>query len=224
MAKCLINSCIPILRRRQAIVTLVFFEQGSTKTLCDSKKHVAGEIMFEFPDQIVCHADSFFIGRPVPALAMDDYLLPGQTYFVLPIERFAYKILTTSCLSIFNSNNGEKVPSTSQPTLNFTAPSSPPPFEYSKGVNGKVLIKVSPVFIMSLICKNRNMCSKGEAIIDCGESSELCNSPELKKQYDQLVGTREHIWSPKLQTISEHETRVSPLRFLGIIRRQQEVK
>ncbi|KAH0895737.1 hypothetical protein HID58_045305, partial [Brassica napus] len=99
-------------------------------------------------------------------------------------------------------------PSTSQPTLNFTAPSSPPPFEYSKGVNGKVLIKVSPVFIMSLICKNRNMCSKGEAIIDCGESSELCNSPELKKQYDQLVGTREHIWSPKLQTISEHEIRM----------------
>ncbi|KAG2244804.1 hypothetical protein Bca4012_024326 [Brassica carinata] len=222
MAKSLINSCIPILRRRQAIVTLVFFEHGSTKTLCDSKKHVAGEIMFEFPDQIVCHADSFFIGRPVPALAMDDYLLPGQTYFVLPIERFAYRILTTSCLSIFNSNLDENVRSTNTPELSFTAPSSPPPFEYSKGLNGKILIKVSPVFIMSLICKNRKI-STEEAVIDCGESSEICNSPELKKQYDQLVGTREHIWSPKLQTISEHENRVSPLRFLGIIRRQQEV-
>ncbi|KAG5408372.1 hypothetical protein IGI04_004691 [Brassica rapa subsp. trilocularis] len=68
------------------------------------------------------------------------------------------------------------------------------------------------------------MRTKGEVIMECDESSEICNSPELKKQYDQLVGTREHIWSPKLQTISEHETRVSPLRFLGIIRRQQEVK
>ncbi|KAF8048203.1 hypothetical protein N665_2610s0001 [Sinapis alba] len=225
MGKSLIKSCFPIIRRCQAIVTLVFFEQGSTKTLCDSKKHVAGEIMFEFPDQIVCHADSFFIGRPVPALAMDDYLLPGQTYFVLPIERFAYRILTTSCLSIFNSNLDENVRSTNPPTLiNFTAPLSPPPFEYSKGINGKILIKVSPVFIMSLICKNRNMCSKGEVIMEsCGESSEICNSPELKKQYDQLVGTREHMWSPKLQTISEHEIRVSPLRFLGIIRRQQKV-
>ncbi|CAH8319741.1 unnamed protein product [Eruca vesicaria subsp. sativa] len=220
MVKSLINSCIPILRRRQAIITLVFFEQGTTKTLCDSKKHIAGEIMFEFPDQIVCHADSFFIGRPVPSLAMDDYLLPGQTYFILPIERFAYRILTTSCLSIFNSNNlDENVRSTNPPTLNFTAPSSPPPFEYSKGLNGKVVIKVSPVFIMSLICKNRKI-SKEETVIDCGE---ICNSPELKKQYDQLVGTREHIWSPKLQTISEHEIRVSPLRFLGITRRRQEV-
>ncbi|ESQ41203.1 hypothetical protein EUTSA_v10015959mg [Eutrema salsugineum] len=223
MGKSLITSCFPTIRRRQATVTLVFFEHGSTKTLSDSKKHVAGEIMFEFPDQIVCHADSFFIGRPVPALAMDDFLIPGQTYFVLPIERFAYRILTTSCLSIFNSNF-ENVRSTNQPPLNFTAPSSPPPFEYSKGLNGKILIKISPEFIISLICKNRNR-NEEEAIIDCGESSDdqICNSPELKKHYDQLVGTREHLWSPKLQTISEHEIRVSPLRFLGIIRRQQEV-
>lgn len=220
MGKSLINSCFPIIRRRQAISTLVFWENGSTKTLCGSKKHVAGEIMFEFPDQIVCHADSFFIGRPVPALAMDDYLIPGQTYFVLPIERFAYRILTTSCLSIFNSNL--EIIRSNNPPLNFTSPSSPPPFEYSKGVNGKILIKVSPHFIISLICKHSNN-SREEAIIDCGERTEICNSPELKKQYDQLVGTREHIWSPNLQTISEHEIRVSPLRFLGIIRRQQEV-
>ncbi|KAF8115949.1 hypothetical protein N665_0025s0384 [Sinapis alba] len=224
MGKSLIISCFSIIRRRQANVTLVFFECGSTKTLRDYKKHVAGEIMFEFPDQIVCHADSFFIGRPVPALAMDDYLTPGQTYFVLPIERFAYRVLTTSCLSIFNSNlENVRSTTTNPPPLNFTAPSSPPPFEYSKGLNGKILIKVSPHFIMSLICKNRNI-SEQEGIMDCGGSSEICNSPELKKHYDQLVGTREHLWSPKLQTISEHEVRVvSPLRFLGIIRRQQEV-
>lgn len=224
MGKSLIVSCFPIIRRRQAmVITLVFFEHGSIKTLCGSKKHVAGEIMFEFPDQIVSHADSFFIGRPIPALAMEDYLIPGQTYFVLPIERFAYRILTTSCLSIFNSNL-ENVRSNNNPPMNFTAPSSPPPFEYSQGPNGKILIKVCPAFIISLICKNRNNSNKEEAMIDCGESSEICNSPELKKQYDQLVGTREHIWSPKLQTISEHEIRVSPLRFLGIIRRREEVK
>lgn len=219
MGKSLLNSCFPITRRRQGIVTLVFFEQGSTKTLCGFKKHVAGEIMFEFPDQIVCHADSFFIGRQVPALAMDDYLIPGQTYFVLPIERFAYRILTTSCLSIFNSNL-ENVRSNTPP-LNFTAPSSPPPFEYSKEPNGKILIKVSPDFIISLICKNRN--SREEEATSCDESSAICNSPELKKQYDLLVGTREHMWSPNLQTISEHKIRVSPLRFFGLNRRQGEV-
>ncbi|EOA22948.1 hypothetical protein CARUB_v10003684mg [Capsella rubella] len=223
MSKALLNSCFPIIRRRQGIVTLVFFEQGSTKTLCGFKKHVAGEIMFEFPDQIVCHADSFFIGRQVPALAMDDYLIPGQTYFVLPIERFAYKILTTSCLSIFNSNNLENVRSTSTtaPPLNFTAPSSPPPFEYSKGPNGKILIKVSPSFILNLMCRNRTNIE--EEAITCGESSSICNSPELKKQYEQLVGTREHMWSPNLQTISEHKMRVSPLQFFGLNRKQEKV-
>jgi len=219
MGRSLINSCFPIIRRRQGIVTLVFFEHVSTKTLCGFKKHVAGEIMFEFPDQIVCHADSFYIGRQIPALAMDDYLIPGQTYFVLPIERFQYKILTTSCLSIFNSNL-ENVRSNTPP-LNFTAPSSPPPFEYSQGPNGKILIKVSPEFIISLICKNRNI--REEEATSCGENSAICNSPELKKQYDQLVGTREHMWSPNLQTISEHKIRVSPLRFFGLNRKQDEV-
>ncbi|XP_010491994.1 PREDICTED: uncharacterized protein LOC104769474 [Camelina sativa] len=220
MSISLLNSCFPIIRRRQGIVTLVFFEQGSTKTLCGFKKHVAGEIMFEFPDQIVCHADSFYIGRQVPALAMDDYLIPGQTYFVLPIERFAYRVLTTSSLSIFNSNL-ENVRS-STPPLNFTAPSSPPPFEYSQGPNGKILIKVSPDFILSRMCKNRNSREEEEAIT-CGESSSICNSPELKKQYDQLVGTREHMWSPNLQTISEHKIRVSPLRFFSLNWKQEEV-
>ncbi|VVB14271.1 unnamed protein product [Arabis nemorensis] len=217
MGKSLINSCFPIIRRRQAtVITLVFFDHGSTKTLCGSKKHVAGEIMFEFPDQIVSHADSFFIGRPIQALAMEDHLIPGQTYFVLPIERFAYRILTTSCLSMFHSNL-ENVRSNNNPPLNFTAPSSPPPFEYSKGPNGKILIKVCPEFIISLICKNRN--KSVEEVISCVEINEICNSPELKKQYDQLVGTREHLWSPKLQTISEHEIRVSPiLRLLGLSR------
>ncbi|KAL1199138.1 hypothetical protein V5N11_014635 [Cardamine amara subsp. amara] len=217
MGKSIISSCFPIIRRRQAImITLVFFENGSTRTLCNFKKHVAGEIMFEFPDQIVCHADSFFIGRQIQALAMDDYLIPGQTYFVLPIERFAYRILTTSCLSIFNSNF-ENVRSNNPPLI-FTAPSSPPPFEYSQGPNGKILIKVSPDFIMSLICKNRNSIKEEEEAISCGESNGICNSPELQKQYDQLVGAKEHIWSPKLQTISEHKIRVSPLRFLGLNR------
>ncbi|CAN8236624.1 unnamed protein product [Cochlearia groenlandica] len=224
MAKSLIKSCLPIIQKRQTTpLTLVFWEHGTTKTLCDSKKHVAGEIMFECPDQIVCHADSFFIGHPIHSLAMDDYLISGQTYFVLPIERFAYRILTTSCLSIFNPNlDNEKTRLNNHQTLmNFTAPSSPPPFEYSKGLNGKVMIKVSKDFIISLMCNKRNVSKEGE--ISCGEfeRSAICDSPELKKQYDQLVGTKEHLWSPKLKTISEHEIRVSPLRFLGVNRRQK---
>ncbi|CAN8256536.1 unnamed protein product [Cochlearia groenlandica] len=228
MTKCLSNSCFPIFRKRQATVTLVFFDQGTTKTLNDSKKHVAGEIMFEFPNQIVCHVDSFFIGQYVQSLAMDDYLIPGQTYLVLPIERFSYKILTTSCLSsIFNPNNNNNNSNTNNPSpLSLTAPSSPPPFEYVKGLNGKTMIKVCPEFILSRILCNKRIDNDDDHHDNDDDMiiSEICNSPELKKHYDQLVGDRGQLWSPKLKTISEYEIRVSPLRFLGIIRRKEEVK
>nr|CAD1833453.1 unnamed protein product [Ananas comosus var. bracteatus] len=43
--------------------------------------------MFEFPDRVLCRADAFYVGRPFPILSFDDALLPGHTYFVLPLDR-----------------------------------------------------------------------------------------------------------------------------------------
>lgn len=184
-------------------IKLIYYE-GTTRILT-GKKHIAGEIMFEFPDKMVCHADSFFIGHPLPALAIDDELMTGQTYFVLPIDIFACKVLSTSSLSALSSSS----PNNNRNGINF---GNYCPFEYIKGVNGRVLIKVVPEFITRLITSgNKDM------MMDCNMKGLLCSTPELQKHYEQLVGSKEQVWSPKLETISEHiKIRFSPRRFIGL--------
>ncbi|KAH1081838.1 hypothetical protein J1N35_021599 [Gossypium stocksii] len=44
--------------------------EGNTRTL--NEKHIAGEVMFEFVDMMVCHADSFFMGNLIPTISMDE--------------------------------------------------------------------------------------------------------------------------------------------------------
>ncbi|KAE9462142.1 hypothetical protein C3L33_05934, partial [Rhododendron williamsianum] len=34
---------------------------------------------------------------------------------------------------------------------------------------------------------------------------QVISTPELKKHYDQLVGSRDQVWSPKLETIAEYK-------------------
>ncbi|KAH9741683.1 DUF4228 domain-containing protein [Citrus sinensis] len=169
-----------------SVVKLIFWD-GDTKTL--NGKHIAGEIMFESPEKLVCHADSFFIGHPIPALAIDDQLMPGQTYFVLPIDMFACNVLTASCLAHLSSSQNKYAAAAAAAPINL---GECRPFEYVRGENGRVLIKVVPEFMIS--------------------------TPELKKHYDLLVGSREQIWSPKLETISEHKNNVrfTPRRLIGL--------
>ncbi|KAI9114680.1 hypothetical protein K1719_014378 [Acacia pycnantha] len=174
-------------------------------------KHVAGEVMFEFPEMMVCHADSFFMGFPVPALALDVELMPGQTYFILPIDRFACKVLSQSWLAALGSWS-------SSPTIKFGE--SPSPFEYLKGSNGRVVIKVKPEFITRLINGGNNNDKESEGN---GDYSFLCSTPELKKHYDQLVRSKDQVWSPQLETISENnKVRFSPCRLFGLERKQKE--
>ncbi|KAK9125062.1 hypothetical protein Scep_013908 [Stephania cephalantha] len=187
-------------------IKLVFWE-GMTKILTGNN-HIAGELMFQFPDMMVCHADSFFIGQPVPSLSIDDKLISGETYFVLPIDRFACKLLSASLLSALSS-----------------APKPSPikfgdcPFQYVKGGNGKVQIKVQPDFIKRLILMGNEKQSTSTDGISCNGSSPnnnnfLCSTPELQKHYNQLVGSKEQVWSPRLETISERKTRpTSPCGF-----------
>ncbi|XP_054796747.1 uncharacterized protein LOC129302090 [Prosopis cineraria] len=200
-------------------IKLVFCE-GTTRFL--RGKQVAGAIMFEFPDKMVCHADSFFMGFPVPALALDDELMPGQTYFVLPIDRFTGKVLSPSFLAALSSSsscpNKTSTSSSSSPCpIKFGE--SPSPFEYIKGSNGRVLIKVKPEFITRLINANNDKETDRH-----GDSnySFLCSTPELKKHYDQLVRSKDRVWSPKLETISEYKVRFSPCRFLGLEWKEKE--
>ncbi|GAV62109.1 DUF4228 domain-containing protein [Cephalotus follicularis] len=177
-------------------VKLIFYG-GTTKII--KGKHIAGQIMFESPESMVCHADSFFIGHPIPILAIDDLLMPGQTYFVLPTHCFASNVLSASSFTALRS-------SPKLTPINF----GDCPFQYLKGVNGRVLIKVVPEFITRLISRGRERDDDGSS------SSFLCSTPELKKHYDQLVGSKDQVWSPKLETISEYKIRFSPCRFIGL--------
>lgn len=179
-----------------SIVKLIFWE-GTSRSL--KGKHIAGEIMFEFPEMMVCHADSFFIGHPIPVLSIDDELMLGQTYFVLPIDRFAIDTLSVSSISAFGS-----------------CPNKSPikfgkcPFEYLKGSNGRVVIKVMPEFITGLIYGDKEMNNNGTSY----SNGFLCSTPELKKHYEALVKSKDQVWSPKLETITEYKVRFSPCRFI----------
>ncbi|KAL9455043.1 hypothetical protein AB3S75_010447 [Citrus x aurantiifolia] len=179
-----------------SVVKLIFWE-GNTRIL--NGKHIAGEIMFDSPDKMVCHADSFFIGHPIPALAIDDELIPNKK------AKAATATATAAAAA----------------PINFGETS---PFEYLKGDNGRVLIKVVPEFIIRLINRGKES-ALGNNCDNASGDHFLCSTPELKKHYDQLVGSRDQVWSPKLETISEHKNnniRFSPCRFIGLEWKQKE--
>ncbi|XP_068661462.1 uncharacterized protein [Aristolochia californica] len=178
-------------------VKLIFWE-GTTMVI--TGKCLAGEIMFQFPDRIVCHADSFYIGQQVPALSLDDELMMGQTYFVLPVDLFACKVLSAkSLVSLASAPN--------RTPINF----GNAPFQYLKGPNGRMLIKISPEFIIRIISETGAVKAEAET-----RTSPLCSTPELQKHYAMLVASKEQVWSPKLETIAEKNARLSPYRLLGL--------
>ncbi|XP_028805287.1 uncharacterized protein LOC114760187 [Neltuma alba] len=230
-----------------AIVTPCFVQQNPTSSSSSSSsiklvfndgparflrgKHVAGEIMFEFPDKMVCHADSFFMGMPVPALALDDELMPGQTYFVLPIDGFACKVLSPSWLAALGSSSSSSSCPSNKTSKSSSSPcpikfgENPSPFECIKGSNGRALIKVKPEFITRLMNGHDDdgrETDHGNGNSDDSNYSFLCSTPELKKHYDQLVKSKDQVWSPKLETISEYKVRLSPCRFLGLQWKEKE--
>ncbi|KAK3166522.1 hypothetical protein QOZ80_1AG0046840 [Eleusine coracana subsp. coracana] len=173
----------------------------------------AGDVAAELPaaeEHVICPADSFFVGLPIPVMSPGEELLPGRTYFVLPATRFScLKVLTAATLAAL-SPGPKKVP---------LAGPGQCPFEYVKGAGGAALIRVLPEFIEKVItCDNGN----GNNRRSCGAADDdgLCSTPELKRHYAQLVGSRNRQpWSPRLETISEcdHKSRWfrSPARLLS---------
>ncbi|KAI3723774.1 hypothetical protein L2E82_35531 [Cichorium intybus] len=184
----------------------VIYWEGNTKTLT-GKRRLAGEIMFEFPESMVCDADSFYIGHTIPALSIGDQLMPGKTYFVLPLDIFSTEILTASSVSAFIAYMPRHTPADLKES----------PLEFIKGSNGRVLIKMKPdVMARHLISRGAHDDDKGnEGEPSNATSSSLCSTPELKKEYEQLVRSKDQAWSPNLQTISEaKKIRYSPYRLL----------
>ncbi|XP_060215405.1 uncharacterized protein LOC132642159 [Lycium barbarum] len=211
MGKTIFSSCCYFICPSRSLMVNLIFHDGTTRMV--TGKRLAGEIMFEFPHCMVCHADSFYIGNPIPSLNINDKLRNGDTYFIFPLDYFSScNMLSASTLATLGSN-------TRRAPVNFQSPI----FQYVKAENGRVLIKVSPEFIIKLLTR-RNEDQQDIVTTNTSPSDGkfLCNTPELKKHYEQLVGPKGQIWSPRLETISEYKIRYSPCRFIGLEWKQKE--
>lgn len=123
----------------------------------------------------------------------------GNIYFILPVDRFANRVLSTAMLSNLASNPDRK-------SVKFAEH----PFEYVKGSDdGRMMIKVLPEFLMRIVLGGDEEGWKR------GRRSPICSTPELQKHYDQMVGSKDQMWSPKLETILENEGRRSPCGLFG---------
>ncbi|CAH9129931.1 unnamed protein product [Cuscuta epithymum] len=191
-------------------VTLTFHD-GTSRIMTGKRRLTAGEVMFEFPECMVCHAHSFFIGQPLPVLSIDDELIAGHTYLVLPLDAFASNVLSVSSLGALGRS--PRHGGGGSPPVNFKSAA----FEHIRGSNGRAMVKVVPEFIVNLISGGIKVSSSGGGDEDKnGGKVMLCDTPELKKVYEQLVGSKDQVWSPKLDTIKEYKLRYSPCRFIGL--------
>ncbi|KAF3784428.1 hypothetical protein EJ110_NYTH30169 [Nymphaea thermarum] len=174
----------------------LIFADGKARVLQGNQP--ASDVMVEHPDCNVYHAESFFIGRRVTPVDLSDVLLAGNTYFVLPVDRFDCGVLLTAS-SLASS------PATSSLNHHNIWSLGDSPFEYVKGSDGRRAIKVCPEFIVGVLKK------AGEANAAAGGT--LCSSPELQRQYTMLVGSKNQGWSPKLETITEATAGLSRRKF-----------
>jgi hypothetical protein len=83
-------------------------------------------------------------------------------------------------------------------------------------------IRVSAEFIRKLMEDRRlNIDERGHTLgMDSVDGKPgLCNTPELQKDYEQLVTTRGKCWKPKLETIKEKEKKGNFHRLIFKIKR-----
>ncbi|XP_022773817.1 uncharacterized protein LOC111316066 [Durio zibethinus] len=168
----------------------------------DRPIHVS-ELMTEFPKHMVCRSDSFYIGQKIPALSKDDKLQLGHNYFLLP-KQFFQSVLSFVTIASFANARSPQSPlpcSSVQESRNamLKKASACQPFHIQKSSSGCLRIRVSDEFIWQLM-------EEGGMKEDVDESwSKVCTTPQLQKQYSQLVCSRH--WKPKLETIKEMEKR-----------------
>ncbi|CAN6219801.1 unnamed protein product [Urochloa humidicola] len=184
----------------------------------------AGEVMLEHPGRVVCRADAFRIGRPVPVLDIEDRLEAGRRYLVVPVERLPCGgVLTAASLAALSHGGGGGKPGTSA----SLAGGGRSPFEYVKDEDGRTVIRVTEEFIVRAVAGGGKPTRGGGGGGEDGCGGALCSTPELRKHYEQLVGAaRVRAWSPRLDTIKERKGRrladvvspgrLSPVRLLGM--------
>ena len=190
----------------------------------DRPIHVS-ELMMEFPKHRVCPSDSFYIGQKIPALSEDDELQLGHKYFLLP-KHFFQSVLSFVTVASFASSQSHPSPVSSSlisrdsRTAFLKKAANCQPFDIQKTPSGCLRIRVSDEFIAQLMeeGKIKDETAAAETSSSSGKpKSRVCTTPQLQKDYTQLVGSRQ--WKPKLETIKEKEKR--KLSSFGMKRRKK---
>ncbi|GLJ50370.1 hypothetical protein SUGI_1073290 [Cryptomeria japonica] len=156
----------------------------------------ASELMQRYPQRIVSHANSFYIGKKVPVLSSGEKLEGGQSYFLLP-ERMQGSILSAAWLASLAGGGSKAV----SPLHGRCCVMSVETFEIEKREDGRLQLKILPQFIQKLL-ENGKMNAQSSKD-DCFSHSGLCSTPQLQKDYQQMVKVRGQAWKPRLETIVE---------------------
>ncbi|KAI3916936.1 hypothetical protein MKW98_014397 [Papaver atlanticum] len=212
----------------------------------------ASDLMTEFPKHLICHSDSFYIGQKIQALSEKDKLQLGHKYFLLPQHLFqsVLSFVTIASFATASSKSSSQVsPLTTTPSSVSSANSvltakvrknadvlnkvrSCQPFDIRKTASGSLQIRVSDEFISKLMESPSSVKEDDQKNEDEDENrvkQRICNTPQLQKDYSQLVGCSKQ-WKPKLETISESSSSLSSssrIRKLGsfsIIHRKNNKK
>ncbi|GMI98110.1 hypothetical protein HRI_003480300 [Hibiscus trionum] len=168
----------------------------------DRPVHVA-ELLNQFPKHMICRSDSFYIGKKIPPLPMDDELRLGHDYFLLPQQVFQSALSFVTIASFTNSR------------LVKNAAASQP-FHVEKSESGSLRLRVSDEFIRELMEESKTKDGDEESC-----SGRVCTTPQLQKQYALLVGSARHNWKPKLETIKEKKKRRRKILGFGLKRKNK---
>lgn len=211
----------------QQVIVIVVGSDSGVKVY--SRSLAAAELMADFPMHLICNSDSFFIGQQVPVLSETDELKLGQRYFLLPRHFFQSVLSFASIASIAVASaqySRPNIPSGKK----AAACSYKPAFDVVKTSSGSVQIKVSDEF-MQRLTEKRKVRVDGEeeaavlgakdADIECWKGGLLFTTPQLQKDYSQLVGWRRSAqWRPKLDAIREE--RGSKFPSFGVLKLVKE--
>ncbi|KAK9072575.1 hypothetical protein SSX86_009010 [Deinandra increscens subsp. villosa] len=165
----------------------------------------ASEVMTE--EYMVCRSDSFYIGQKIPPLSHHDRLQPGNTYFLLPAHLF-HSVLSFVTIASFTNNSKQIQVEDTNPDANMkmkaaflkkAASSSCSPFDIQKTPSGSLRIRVSELFISQLMIDQAAAAASQDQLMD----HLLCTTPQLHREYTQLVVGSRRGWKPKLEMIKE---------------------
>lgn len=160
-------------------------------------------------DFMVCRSDSFYIGQKIPPLSQHDRLQPGHTYFLLPTRLFHSVLSFVTIASFANSCQHQDMDDSNANMMKMkaaflkkAAASSCSPFDIQKTSSGTLRIRVSELFISQLMMDQTN-----KELIDLETAADdpdlLCTTPQLHREYKQLVVGSRRGWKPKLEMIKE---------------------